>query len=618
MTIVRRAWVGDIEITDYPYALRFGADLGNAEGEAVTLESLLADGQIESLVRRLNRGMTIGVIVEGADLAEVQANEAALVVECDRNQNTFTLDLGDGFAEPMVFDTTLIEPERVTGEGSDAHDMAGLHLWALSIKAHPYWRTATTIIDDAGTPPSSSGTLLYNCESTTGWSKWSTNSGSGGSNIGTAIAVDNVIYAEGAGSIRTESNASYNRSGAGPWDFTSADKVEGLSLSTDTGGYLSIAIKTAFTAATSPPLQHLWMTTTAGGEAEVTNFVATTRDAEGFTRIVWPVASGLTVTGLRFEAYQLAPGIAQPAGKAYVWYDDVELLPAASVDHQIVKQLQVQGSARTTGSLRVSSPNTSVPLGYVLAATMPTGEIKPGFQIDGRRWVSQGTTTTDTTALGGSYLTPDASTYSTAAGKPIFDVPVNMLTAGPYTMVALALAESASLTFGVQSQLRIGSTNVGPTSAAEVSVNGLTTGWQFVTVGTVYMPPVPMQGADELTSKVRLLFKGAKMADVYFIPAWQVGGRPVADFSIVDCGSGTVAPGGASSSLWIDSPSVANDGLGAWWRGPTTDRTNVQSAWPDAKKTGVHTFRPGSLTAFLVSTGAAGPTLALEYPPRFL
>jgi hypothetical protein len=32
----------------------------------------------------------------------------------------------------------------------------------------------------------------------------------------------------------------------------------------------------------------------------------------------------------------------------------------------------------------------------------------------------------------------------------------------------------------------------------------------------------------------------------------------------------------------------------------------------------VHTFNPGALTAFLVSTGAAGPTLALEYYDRYL
>ena len=115
---------------------------------------------------------------------------------------------------------------------------------------------------------------------------------------------------------------------------------------------------------------------------------------------------------------------------------------------------------------------------------------------------------------------------------------------------------------------------------------------------------------------MRLLFKGAKIADVYMIPAWHVNGRSVADYSIVDCGTGPVGAGAASSNLWIDSPSPEQP-EGGWWRGPNSNRTDTQSAWADMKKRGTHTFAPGDLSAWLVSLGAAGPTLALEYEPAW-
>lgn len=608
MTIVRRAWIGDLEVTDYPYGLRFGADLGNPDSTVVTLESLLADGQIESLIRRLNRGMALEIAVMGADLFEVQQNEAALVLECDRRQNTFTVDLGDGYAEPMVFETTVIEPKRITGDGSDEQDMATLHLWSLSIQAQPFWRSATKVIDDAGTPPSSGGTVLLNCESTTGWAAVSNPT-----HTAAEYTVDGSVYVEGAGSLRSKSQYRYYYSDTNV-QYSVFDKVSGLSLSTGTGGYFSFAVRAEVGDVTFSKVE----LTTSGGVLDIrSSLIAIKREADGFVHYVCPIDGGLTITAIEIWMSQTA--VLDTRNYRYFWYDDFELLPAATTDHQIVKVHEVQGSARTTGSLHIAAATDVVALGHVLAITVPTDEIPAGFQPDGRRWITQGTTTTDTSALGGSYLTPDPSAYSAATGatdRPIFDVPVGMLTAGPYTVVALVKAESSSLTFGVQAQLRVASSNVGPTSAAETSPTGLTTGWQFVVVGTVYLPPLPVQNADT-TTKVRLLFKGAKMAEVYMIPAWQVGGRPVADFSIVDCGTGTPAAGSSSSNLWIDSPST-DQPQGGWWRGPTSDRANAQSAWPDAKKPGLHVFPPGSLTHFLTSTGAAGPTSTLEYYPRNL
>ena len=584
-----------------------GASFGEPQPIEVAINSLLLDGALTEKQGDGNREQSFLVTVKSTDGRGIADGVAALHLATGK-RTTLVWTPPGGYAPPTVFDL----------ETSSLHEPSGFddlawkrneQVFRLRLVALPFGRSVDKIVDDAGTPPSSGGTLLLNCESNTDWaatSPWT---------YPAEYVVDTVIFTEGAGSIRSRGQ-NFTNLDDGTASSSGKDKVSSLSLSTGTGGYLSVAVRFEWTQVSFG----IYMTTASGGRVLVDNAIATHVDSAGFVHYVWPVDAGLTVTALDFVWTQSGPPIASyTTNPHHVWYDDVELLPAATTDHQIVKQLDVKGSARTVGSLRIAAPSESVALGRVLAITTPTDEIPAGFTPDGERWVAQGTTTPDAASPTGHYYTPDTAAYSAATGatdRPFFDVPVSLLTAGPYTMVALVKVESSPTVAGVQAQLRIGSTDVGPTSTAEVSLPDLPTGYQFVTLGTCYLPPLPMQSADE-TAKVRLLFKGAKLANIYFIPAWQVGGRPVADFSIVDCGTATPSAGGSSSSLWIDSPS-ASQPQGGWWRGPTADRANAQSAWPDAKKPGIHAFKPGALTCFVVSTNAQGPTATLEYYPAWL
>ena len=578
---------------------------GEPQPVEVAIDSLLRDGAITATQSNGNREANFVVTVKATDQLALAQGVAALHSAINK-RTTLVWTPPDGYAPPTVFDvetSSLHNPGDFDDLAFKRNEMAV----RLRLVCLPFARSATKVVDDAGTPPSS-GTVVYNCESATGWAALflpPTYSPA-------EYVVDTTIYAEGSGSIRSRAQSVRNDAGttSEPMGQSSAwDKVSGLAIDTGAGGYFGVAVRFEWTMTNL----HFYMTTDVGGRTEITSAMPTKRDANGFVHYVWLVDGGQTITDLEFLWLQLGPTM-NDATIHHAWYDDFEIMDAATTEHQIVKQHDVQGSARTIGSLRIAAPAESVALGKVLAITVPTVEIPAGFQPDGRRWVTQGTTTTDATALHGSYYSPGAA-YSSAAGMPVFDVPVGMLTAGPYTMVAMVKASGTSVTAGVQAQLLVGGTLTGPTSTAEVTLPNVPTGWQFVVLGTCYLPPLPVQNAATST-KVRLLFKGAPLADVYMIPAWQVGGKSVADFSIVDCGSGTVGPGLASSSLWIDSPSTAQP-QGGWWRGPTADRLNAQSAWPDAKKPGVHIFPPGSLTNFVVSTGAAGPTSTLEYYPAW-
>lgn len=611
MSLIPRFVYGDLDLTEWPFAVEFGSDFGNPENVVDVVGSMLADGEVLESNRRTNRTLTIRVLIDGADLAALADAEAQLIAEADRQRNTLSVDPGDGFGVTTVFETFRAQP-RWTRD--DDEEQNGVRRILLEIPAQPHPRSVGLVTDDAGTPPSSGGTVVESCESTTGWAAF--NQGVGGGWVSPAFSVDGAIFSEGTGSIKSlmtqwEEGRVTGGGMLSPAQGTSRDEITGLSIATGTGGYLSVAVRGE--PANQTTVETIWTSTAAGVWVEVPSWTTVQRDANGFVHYAWPVDADLTIVGLRFEVkqYRSSDNVPRP----YTWYDEFELLPSATTDNQIVKQLTVEGSARTIGSLRIAAPVPSIALGQVLAITAPTDDLPAGFTPDARRWAVQGTTTVDATALGGSYYTPDAATYSTSTGKPIFDVPVGMLTAGPYTIVALVRSAASPVVFGVQAQLRPDGTNVGPTSAAEVSIPSTSTTWQFVTVGTVYLPPLPMQNAST-AARVRLLFKGATFADVYMIPAWQSGGRAVADFSIVDCGTGTVSSSGASSSLWIDSPSIEQT-QGGWWRGPTDDRMDARSAWPDARKRGLHSFKPGGLTAFVISLAAQGPTLTLDYYPSW-
>lgn len=585
-----------------------GASFGDPQPVDVIVSTLIRYGAIVTTTGADNREPSFLIRVTGADSGSLNEGIQALHA-ATRKATTLVWTPPDDLTEPLAWDVQTSALYEANGFDDLALSLRNQQVFRLAIKALPYRRSLTLTVDDAGTPPSSSGTVLYACESTTGWSSMADPFGV------SSFAVDSTIYSQGTGSIKSrvvqwdqgfDSHTAYGASN---------DQVTGLSLSTGSGGYMAVDIRGE--SANSTTLQQLW-TQIGGSWVEVDTFLAASRTEEGFVRYVWQVEAGLTVTGFRFLVYQARE--AQFVARPYTWYDNVQLLPSATTDHQIVKQLDVAGSAPTPASLRVAAASAVTALGNVLVATVPTSEIPAGAMPDGRRWIVQGTQTTDTTALHGSYLSPDVD-YSAATGptdRPVFDVPATMLTGKAYSIFALVKAEGASTNFGMQAQSRIGSTDIGKTAATEATPLTPNSGWQFIGVGTINLPPTPLPGASD-DAKVRLLFKGAKFADVYLIPAWEKNGWPVASVSIANCGTGTVGPGLASSSLWIDSPSLLNEGRGGYSRGPTADGLNAQSAFgDDMPLPGVHFFDPGSLTAWLVSTDAPGPTLQLSYYARYL
>lgn len=196
MSLIPRFVYGSLDLTDYPYSVEFGSDFGAPESVMAVMSSLMSDGDILSRTRRGNRTITLTVLVEGADLAEVASNVAALVGEAERAANTLAVDPGDGFGATTVWKTFTGEARQVRDDDMEAQ---GYRRVVLEIPAEPFARSVGLVIDDAGTPPSDGGTLLLDCESTTGWAPTATPA------VGSEYVVDAAVFSEGAADRRSPS-----------------------------------------------------------------------------------------------------------------------------------------------------------------------------------------------------------------------------------------------------------------------------------------------------------------------------------------------------------------------------------------------------------------------------
>lgn len=163
-----RFFVGDLELTSYPFGVLredVEVDLGAPQNAADVIESLMVDGELVSSSRSGNRTLTVPVLVEGGDLLALAANEATLIQACEKARNTFTVDPGDGFGPPTVFDTFRIQAVHTR---DSRYEAALMRRWDLTIPALP-WGRAATLVTQTLTPAVVTPTVVDDCVSLTNW-----------------------------------------------------------------------------------------------------------------------------------------------------------------------------------------------------------------------------------------------------------------------------------------------------------------------------------------------------------------------------------------------------------------------------------------------------------------
>lgn len=635
MSLIPRFIYGELDLTEAPCAIEFGSDFGNPENVVEVVQTLLQDGEVLDSSRRTNRTLTLTVLIEGADLLEVAQAEARLIAEADKVRNTLALEPGDGIAPTTVFDTFRAQPRW---ERDDNMEQQGFRRFVLEIPALPHPRSVNLTTEIAEGIPSV-GTTINAADSLTGWSTpiaQVPNPLGNGTYLTASpqpsnmVAVDTTTKIEGTGSVAAKAyrvnNGGNFRTELGAYRIVNTSLTLTQNISIAAGAYLSFAVKfdstLGYTATNSQWNQTFQKfgtldTFSLGAARTYKNVQSGPSDfllsdaiiealGDGWTRYTFRIDQAMTVSTLNWTSEHAVPDTEDPyaAERPRILVDQVALTASATLGNQILKTIRVGGSARSTGALHVSAPSDSVALGQVIAYTVPAPKVATGFKPDLAQWVGAGATT-DTVAGRTGVYTAIGISYG-SAGSPVFTAPASIFKSGAFTLVApLYRSTGTDALLTVEASLMIGATVVS-TQELSATVAVVAGAWQMHVLGTMYLPPTMVQSATP-TATIRFRFKSSSsiptMANLYVLPV-------EGDLTVIDCGTGTVGPG-ASSHLWLDSPSPEQP-QGGYWRSSAPNRVNALSAWSTTVVPGTHVFEAGEMLAF-AAADTPGVEVSFEY-----
>ena len=552
VTLVPTFTFGDLTLTDYPFGVEFGTDLGNPENVVETITARLLSGEIDRVTHVSNREVAIPLLIEGADMAEIAEAERLLHIECQKERNTLQIDPGDGYGATSVFYTFQAEPQFVR---NDDEEQALLHRWRLVFKAAPYVRSVDEIITEAefqpvdggGDPVTPIDTLVDDCSSTTGWSAvWS------GSSVG---AIE-------TGSVNNEPAVSFPRlRRTGTIDMTSTPYLVLDAKVGNGGGVPTLSVN-------------------GGTGSKPEGSGASPYASAGYTRYYFrsPVTS---IT--QFElSYQFG---GSKVGRVYVTEVRKQNSPPASGTlRQKFFTVDVAGSAPSDGTLEVYHDTDS--LGQTILYTWPLDG--QGFTPALRPFmVSSGPTTADSSLISGGR-------NDLAATLVRYELPSTQVVAGTYEVGAWLRSNTAA-TRGLTLALatRSAGATVGYFETTFPVTFAAANTWYYVPLGRFELPLNHVAPDSAATVRVELDARtdssGIDVDEAYLFN--------------IECGSLTMVDCGTAKRLWVGAATLD-------WPMPTVmlgslaDGTDSYSAGDAVSAWGVHEAVPPSINSFVVTRTA--------------
>lgn len=574
MGLMRRLVLGDLDLTEYPFALEFGGDFGSPQNVYDTLISMLADGDIVGSTRVTNREINLTVQVEGATLADLAANEALLIAESDKARNELMLDPGDDYAAAIVFETFRVQ---VTPVFDDDLEQANYRRYTLTVPARPYTRGVEAVVVPAidtgalGYTVTPTYTLVDNGSSTTGWSS-------------------NATLSVVSGAIRATQ---------------SAHSPNIVTVSMERTGTVSFAGQQYITldASWTVPWVEIYIVVPTGiGSAPVASLPLSGRVdlGGGLTRLFFGIPT--SITSVSYFIVQIRG--AWTTGADTFSTDQVQMadkLPIIGTARQKALSVVPGGTVRTQGSIQVAHATSS--LGKTIVYTHPAGT---GYLPPLRPWrVSGDTPTGDSTLLSGN--------RNTLVTPNDYNIPAANLPRGRVELWAWLRANSTTafpLIWTVESWLN--SVSLHPNDQTKTLSLAANT-WTLVLVGAATMPPVDIGPSGYVRVKLQRDPGSSVVVDLdeaYLFATDQ--GR----LTVVDCGIGSPAAAGPSNRLWIDAPSLTQP-QGAIWRGNAADRSNAWHAGRLAEPWEVHDFEPAGSSIFVATQNALDAETSLEHYRRY-
>lgn len=560
MTFSPRFILGALDLTDAPFLVEFGSDLGMPENAADVVSSLLEDGEVIASDRTSNRTISIAVAIEGNDLADLAAHEAALVAECEKSPNSLTVDPGDGYGPALTFDTFRAQ---VQFNRSDIEEQANLRRYILTIPAMPFARPAVETASEAVIAPNpddpSTHVTVDDCSSVTAWSL----STAAVSDIGTALHV-------------------------APFPSDEFALWQGAAVTVGANRFLVIDTYGAFWG-------RKFVYAPGGAPYAQLSLMAQfpSPDHAGYTRLMYDVSNFASI------------GAIQLYGTTDGEFDLREIFltdqpPHFGSLHQQGLILPVGGTMRTPGKFAVESETDG--LGVVAAYTC-TADVA-GYQPSMRsRRVSGDTSTVDASAISGA--------KSSLTTGDVFEVPLSDLPPGQYqvwarlqsnsTTAPQAVDQWASVDNGIDDDLGEITNITGITFAAANA-------WQLNLLWRVTLPPVLTPEGS--TSKLRFRLKrGTLTASTIVLDELLFYNLDIGRLTIVDCGP--------RKRLRLDAPTTALTKPAVF----VADAADFSDGYyPDPHEVlafGQHTFTPPTVKTHIITTGVLDAATRLYHYPRF-
>lgn len=273
-----------------------------------------------------------------------------------------------------------------------------------------------------------------------------------------------------------------------------------------------------------------------GGYVPIVAASPRTKDASYFYRTYTIDAGPQTMSTLRIDCFG--------TGLEDLSVDSVErtnLPPGLGTGRQLVRTIDVPGSAPTEGSLQITHDTSA--LGTVLAYTW-RDDADTGWTPPLMPWLTSGGATPDTARVSGQTVN--------VTGATTFQVPAAMPN-GSFVLLALMKSDSVQdVRFEYELRTKIGANYVGPTISGEVPVSFNSTSWVVKSpTGLLHLPTLPLGPDTDATLEVTIqCVLGIDL--VTLDEAWLFN-TDIGQLSWLAVGSGTPAAGGDANRVWINS-----------------------------------------------------------------
>lgn len=589
------AELGDLDLINSPHVrlealgTDSGTDWGNPQPIETSVESFLQYGSLVTFRGLENRVLMLAVRAVSTDIDALADAEALLAAQLFK-PNRFLLQ-AKGAQVPTVYRVLTSSFDRVPDDLLEV--MAGHRIYMLRLVCEPLVYSAKeTVVPALGAPPASVvEATVDDCTSTSNWY---------GSYNGYDAPPAQGTF-DGRSMVYATSPSTNQR----------VNMIERRVGGIDTSVTKYLVIDWAWTGGTPVDVGLSVYSSSGASMIKVSESIS---PVLGDMRTVVKVADSVTSLPDLWFSFTTDP-VSPPTGnglESFLGTFDVRRLfvdkivrtnsPVAYSGKQQLRTFDVAGSMPTSGSIVVEHETSALGDGTMVFTYPADGAAANGYTPQCMQYKIGGAApTSDSAAVSGGFVNVRTAQF--------FSCPTLSLPDGTYQVWArMRSAESsAAINWSVTPQLPVGNA-IGATEERRKTVIMGGSVYKTVCLGAIQLPLIDTG----LIGSTLIGVNTVNPVDVFLDELWLFN-MSIGQLTGVNLGNGTPTAGGPSRRLFIDSPSLGNEGLGALMRGHSADRSDSFSAFPVSFSEGVHSFPAGPVKVFTVTPNANGAQASFRY-----